>query len=284
MFLPANGPIDLGHTLESGQTFRWRGGGGEHEGIVAGNVFRVRAAKGGVEFDSSPASPETVAPLARSYLRLDDDLEAFYGAVAGDPRLTEAAVSYRGLRLARQDPWECLVTFVISSYSNIKRITKHIEDIATAFGDPIPGHMGRYAFPGPRALAEVSEEEFRRMGLGYRARFLTTIARDVLEMPHGLLALRGTPYDEAKATMLGFYGVGEKVADCVLAFSLDQPLAFPVDVWVRRAVREWYFDGATVTDRRVREWAADHFGEHASYAQQYLFHRRRLVGKQPPAE
>ena len=169
------------------------------------------------------------------------------------------------------------MAFVISSYSNIKRITKHVEDIAAAFGDPIAGGPfgleSAFAFPGPAVLAEVSEQEFRRMGLGWRAKFLTRTARAALDLPHGLLALRGAPYDEAKDALLGFYGVGEKVADCVLAFSLDQPRAFPVDVWVRRAVREWYFAGESLTDRRVREWAAGYFGDHAAYAQQYLFHR-----------
>ncbi len=281
MFLPANGPIDLGHTLESGQTFRWRRDGEAHVGIVGGDVFRVRPAPGGVEFDSAPTPPGAAAPVLRSYLRLDDDLEPFYRFAAGDPRLAEAAKEYQGLRLTRQDPWECLVAFVISSYSNIKRITKHVEDIAAAFGDPIAGGPfglePAFAFPGPAVLAEVSEQEFRRMGLGWRAKFLTRTARAALDLPHGLLALRGAPYDEAKDALLGFYGVGEKVADCVLAFSLDQPRAFPVDVWVRRAVREWYFAGESLTDRRVREWAAGYFGDHAAYAQQYLFHRRRLA-------
>ena len=276
MFLPANGLIHLGHTLESGQTFRWRRDGETYVGIVGRDVFRVRSAPGGVDFDSAPTPPEAAAPVLRSFLRLDDDLEPFYRFAAGDPRLAGAAVEYRGLRLARQDPWECLVTFVISSYSNIKRITKHVEDIATAFGDPIAGE-GAYTFPGPAVLAEVSEQEFRRMGLGWRAKFLTRTARAALDLPHGLLAFRGAPYDETKAALLAFHGVGEKVADCVLAFSLDQPRAFPVDVWVRRAVREWYFGGESITDRRVREWAADYFGDHAAYAQQYLFHRRRLT-------
>ena len=281
MFLPANGPVHLGHTLESGQTFRWRRDGEDYVGIVGGDVFRVRPAPGGVAFDSAPTPSEAAAPVLRSFLRLDDDLEPFYRFAAGDPRLAEAAAEYRGLRLTRQDPWECLVAFVISSYSNIKRITKHVEDIAAAFGDPIPGGAfgleRAYAFPGPAVLAEVSEQEFRRMGLGWRAKFLTRTARAALDLPHGLPALRGAPYDEAKAALLGFYGVGEKVADCALAFSLDQPRAFPVDVWVRRAVREWYFAGEAVTDRRLREWAAGYFGDHAAYAQQYLFHRRRLA-------
>ena len=281
MFLPANGPIDLGHTLESGQTFRWRRDGEAYVGIVGGDVFQVRPAPGGVEFDSAPTPPETAAAVLRSYLRLDDDLEPFYRFAAGDARLAEAAAEYRGLRLTRQDPWECLVAFLISSYSNIKRITKHVEDIAAAFGDPIAGGPfglePAFAFPGPAVLAEVSEQEFRRMGLGWRAKFLTRTARAALELPHGLLALRGAPYDEAKDALLSFYGVGEKVADCVLAFSLDQPRAFPVDVWVRRAVREWYFGGESLTDRRVREWAAGYFGDYAAYAQQYLFHRRRLA-------
>lgn len=278
MFLPCNGPIDLGHTLGSGQTFRWRREDDAHVGILGENIFRVWESDGGVEFESSPAPPEKTAERLRSYLRLEDDIDSFYQAVADDPRLSVATGAYRGLRLARQDPWECLVTFVISSYSNIKRITKHVAEISEAFGDQVKSHDGVYTFPGPARLAEVPEREFRRMGLGYRARFLTRVAEQVLQLPHGLMPYRQASYIDAKQALLSFFGVGDKVADCVLAFSLDQSRAFPIDVWVRRAVQEWYFAGDPVSDRDIRQWAFEHFGEYASYAQQYLFHRRRVDG------
>ena len=280
MLLQANGPFDLAHTLESGQAFRWRRDGAWFQGTVGGVVFHATQAKEGVEFTSSPRSEDETAGLLGSYLRLDDDLPGIYRRLRRDPPMRESLRAYPGLRLVRQDPWECLVTFVISIYSNIPRITGHVDDLCRSYGDPIPGCDGAFAFPPPAVLAEVGEDEFRTKGLGFRARFLTRLTRQVLDKGLDLLALRRRSYEEARAAILDLYGVGEKVADCVLAFSLDQLEAFPVDVWVRRAVQEWYFDGRKITDRSVRLWAAEHFGADAAHAQQYLFHHRRLLGRE----
>ncbi len=290
MQLRANGPFSLEHTLESGQAFRWRKDSGWYWGVVAGVVFKVRETAGGVEFSSGPASEMEAAPVLSSYLRLDDDLSAIYRELRRDARLAEAIERYPGLRLVRQEPWECLVSFVISAFSNIPRITKHVEDISSTFGDPVAlGDYMRHSFPSPGQLVEVGEAQYREMGLGFRSRYLARLARTVLDLGFDLRALRRRSFGEARGTLLDLYGVGEKVADCVLAFSLDQLEAFPVDVWVRRAVQEWYFDNRRQTDRSVRLWAADYFGPNAGYAQQYLFHQRRLEGRErrsassPPA-
>ncbi len=278
MFLAANGPFGLAHTLESGQAFRWRHRNDSFRGIVAGLVFTVRQATGGVEFESEPRPAVETAPVLRSYLRLDDDLAALYARLGKDRRLAEAIAACPGLRLVRQDPWECLVSFVISAYSNIPRITGHIEDICKRYGEPIACSDGpAYGFPSPARLAEAGEAGLRAMGLGYRAKYLCRLPRLVLNEGPDLLSLRAAPYRAAREALLALPGVGEKVADCVLAFSLDQGRAFPVDVWVRRAVQESYYRGRRVTDRRVRLWAARRFGDDAAYAQQYLFHYRRLL-------
>ena len=280
MFLNIRGPFDLAHTLDSGQAFRWRLEGDCYYGVVGGNVFQVRQVSGGLEFASAPQPPEETAPLLPSYFRLDDDLPAIYRRIGRDRRVAGALRRYRGLRLIRQDPWECLVSFVISVYSNIPRIARHIEHLSRAYGDSIRlGDYLRHTFPSAARLAEVGERDLREMGLGFRARFLARLAGDIARGGMDLLALRALPYAEAKAAILRLPGVGEKVADCVLAFSLDKLEAFPVDVWVRRAVLEWYFPGEKATDRVLRLWAADYFGPYAGYAQQYLFHERRLEGR-----
>ncbi|MCI0769859.1 MAG: hypothetical protein J4N83_06245, partial [Chloroflexi bacterium] len=280
MLLNINGPLDLAQTLASGQAFRWRRHGQGFRGVVDNVLFTVRQASDGVAFESTPESEEAAAPRLRAYLRLDDDLPALYRRHDGDERLAAAFRAYPGLRLLRQDPWECLVCFVISIYSNIVRISGNVGELCRRYGEPLtPALPDAFTFPSPARLAEVGEAEFRDMGLGFRARFLSRLAGEVLELGMDLSALRGWDYPRAKAALLGLYGVGEKVADCVLAFSLDQPEAFPVDVWVRRAVQEWYFDGRNVTDRAVRLWAGEHFGRDAAYAQQYLFHQRRLQGR-----
>ena len=278
--VPAKGPFNLEHTLQSGQTFRWRPKDGWHYGVVGRSVWKVRQARQGLDFSSYPEPPEAIRPYVRRYFRLDDDLNQIYARLGKDERVAGAIKQYRGLRLVRQDPWECLVTFMISSFSNIRRIAKHIEDMSRLYGDQVTmDGVALHTFPTAGQLAELGEEDFRTLGLGYRARYLARLGEFFATGRTDLMELRGAPYQEAKDALLGIYGVGEKVADCVLLFSLDKLEACPVDVWVRRVLTEWYFPGQKVTDRILREWAASWFGQDAGYAQQYLFHQRRLAGK-----
>jgi len=135
----------------------------------------------------------------------------------------------------------------------------------------------RHSFPTPQRLAEPSEQELRQLGLGFRAPYVAQAARLVAEGRLDLEALVWCDYPEAKDRLMECPGVGPKVADCILVFSLEKLQAFPIDVWVRRALGEWYFPGQkTPSDRVLLEWAQQHFGRYAGYAQQYLFHGRRL--------
>lgn len=285
--LKAKGPFDLALTLENGQAFRWRPTDGSYHGVVGRNIWKVRQAPRGLELSSGPDPVSVTAPLARRYFRLDDDLTTLYARLRTDPLVRLTLRKYRGLRLVRQDPWECLVSFIISAYSNVARIKGNIEGICEAAGDPVRmDGVTRFTFPTPAQLAELGEQDFREMGLGYRAKFLARLARDLAERDLDLLSLRALPYEEAKEALLRIYGVGEKVADCVLLFSLDKLEACPIDVHVRRAFTEWYFDGERRTDRALRLWAAEYFRNDAGYAQQYLFHYRRLgvLGKRKASE
>jgi N-glycosylase/DNA lyase len=114
--------------------------------------------------------------------------------------------------------------------------------------------------------------------MGYRARYVAQASRMVAEREIDLEEMRSLPYEEARRELLRVPGVGDKVADCVLLFSLDKLEAFPIDRWVRRAVGGRYFEGAQLSYKAVREWARGYFGEYAGYAQQYLFHGRRNEG------
>lgn len=283
MRLTANGPFNLQHTLESGQAFRWRREGEAYEGIVQGILFRVRqAGPQAVEFTSAPLAEAVAAPVLRSYLRLDDDLPAVYRRIRKDARMVRATRLYPGMRLIRQEPWECLVTFVVSQNSNIPRITKNINAICEGYGTLVETPEGPFRrFPTVEELAQATQAELAKLGLGYRDVHLVKMTRQVIKRRINLLGLRKKPYAQAKATLERLRGVGPKVADCVLAFSLDKGQAFPVDVHIRRAVKRWYLPGGKVTDKVVREWAASYFGKDAAYAQQYLFHRQRQSGKTP---
>ena len=282
MFLSLDQPLALAATLESGQAFRWRRQGDWFLGVVFGNLVKVRQRRGGLEFFCAPEEEAAMEPRLRDYLGLGADLESVYRSIAVDEQIQKAIDRYRGMRVLRQEPWECLISFICSANSNIRRISGNVEDIATAFGQPL--YLDSYArctFPTPAQLANAGGDRLRRLGLGYRAGYVHATAGTIAGGGLDLLKLRRATYEEALRALTKLPGVGDKVANCVLLFALDKPEAFPVDVWVRRALDEWYLDG---TGRRLsalemRLWARRHFGPHAGYANQYLFHDRRPRGK-----
>lgn len=289
MLISFAGPLDLTWTLESGQTFRWRReepdgeskGRPWYQGVVFDNIVRMRRVPEGIEFTSHPDDESALEPLVRSYLRLDDDLDAVYGAIDMDDRIGGSIRSYHGMRIARQEPWECLVSFICSSTSNIPRIKGNVEDMSTHFGRPLTlDRIDRGTFPDPEALASAGEEALRRLGLGFRAKYVAAVAQTAAAGGLDLFALREAPYDEGLEVLTGLPGVGDKVANCVLLFSLDKLEAFPVDVWIHRALQDWYLDPDSKLNRiEMRRWAQQHFGPYAGYANQYLFHDRRLMGR-----
>ena len=217
-----------------------------------------------------------------TYLGLTADLEAIYSAISVDDRLRAAIDRYPGMRVLRQDPWECLVSFICSSASNIPRISRNVESICSAYGRPLRlGDYQRSTFPTPRELVRAEVADLRGLGLGYRAEYVASTARAIAGGAVDLFALRESPYDEALDALISLAGVGDKVANCVLLCSLDKLDAFPIDVWVHRALQEWYLDGEdkTLSLKKMRLWAQEYFGPYSGYANQYLFHDRRLQGR-----
>ena len=273
-------PFDLAATLESGQVFRWRRvDSGWYAGVVGRHPVVVSQVEGGLSFRCNQSAAEVMGHVLDDYFRLNDDLLAIYREVGDDPRVAEAIGRHRGLRLLRQEPWECLVSFVCSSVSNIPRISRTLEAVAKRYGKPVnlAGNTLQ-TFPTPEELARVGEGELRELGLGFRARYVAEIAPAVATGRVDLNALRRASYREAKAELMVLPGVGEKVADCVLVFSLDKLEGFPVDRWIRRCLKEWYFQGGGINDAALLSWAQARWGWYAGYVQQYLFHDRRLAG------
>ena len=289
MLIPFTQPMDLTATIESGQAFRWRredlsqpGQGQWYFGVIFNNVVKMRHSSKGIEFCCAPDQESTLEPLLRDYLRLDDDLEAIYSSIMKDDRINASVARYPGMRLVRQEPWECLISFICSSNSNIPRISANIEDISRSFGRPV--RMGDHlssTFPTPQALAEAGEARLRQLGLGFRATYVAAVATIIADGDLDLFGLREATYEDALEALTALPGVADKIANCVLLFSLDKLEAFPVDVWVHRAIEEWYLDGTDkkLSRKDMRPWAQDYFGRYAGYANQYLFHNRRLQGK-----
>jgi len=302
---------DLAATLASGQAFRWRPVGEIWEGVIAGHLFRLRQLPEGISAEllgstaSSHAPRTTHHALLRNYLQLDVDLPAVLAAFPGDAPMRASVAACRGLRLLRQEPWETLVSFICSSTKQIVQIQQIIALLCERFGEPIPvaadvrrlnanaergmrnaegksepPHVGCYpalAFPTPARLAAASEADLRACKMGFRAPFVRAAAKAVASGELDLNRLYALPTAEARAALMGLHGVGRKIADCVLLFAYGKQDAFPVDVWVRRALTELYFPRRRPSAKRLERFANTHFGPNAGYAQQYLFHYVRKL-------
>lgn len=289
------GGLHLRRTLDSGQAFRWRWEAGPDGREVAVGVIgrlRVRISQDGRGIQVlAPNSPAAGAAVSR-YLALGprrtgsrggaaQALPEIESALARDSVLARILPHTRGTGLLVQDPWEVVISFVISQNNNIPKIAGSIDRLARALGEPLGD--GVHAFPGPARLAEASPRTLRACALGYRAPYVREAARRVADGRLDLDALRGLPEDEARAALCEVPGIGEKVADCILLFALGRAATFPVDVWVRRAVERLYFHGEPTPLREVRAFARARFGPLAGYAQQHLFAYAREHLKDPRA-
>jgi len=273
---------DLAATLSSGQAFRWTRGGDSWTGVVGRRWVRLRAA--GSAIAAWTAAPVTDWKWLADYLQTDLDLGAVLATFPDDPPLRAAVRACHGLRLLRQDPWECLASFLLSSTKQITQIRQIVALLCELYGDPIPapapGGPAR-AFPAPERLARVGEPELRRCKMGFRAPYLQATAARIAAGEVDLDRLRQLPLASARAELMKLPGVGEKIANCVLLFAYGFPTAFPVDVWVLKALRQLYFPGQRPTAGKLRHFSETHFGPHAGFAQQYLFHFMRMKNAEP---
>ena len=294
-------PFNLPYTLDSGQAFRWWERGNFWYGVVLGGVVKVR--QEGPSLLCSTSSPTLDADALHHYFGLDDDLEFILAAIMKDRTITQAVQTFFGLRVMKQEVWECLLSFAIATNSNIPRIRGMVSNLCQRFGEQTKFEGETYSlFPSPVVLAAASLSELESCGLGYRARFVKAISETVNGGNINLEELRLHDYSRAKEILTGealgkktLMGIGPKVADCVLLFSCNKASAFPIDVWMARVLARDYprlFDkdltdklvskvnGQTslseLTYERLASAARAYFGEYAGYAQQYLFHYERM--------
>jgi len=294
---------DLAATLDSGQVFRWQRQNDSWIGVVDGHRVRLTQTGDGIQAEAN--GPVADWQWLRDYLQTEVDLKTVLETFPDDKAMHAAIAACRGLRVLRQDPWECLASFILSSTKQIIQIRQIVALLCERFGEPLPlsrdgvstlslpgeetdeardapysneNHLS-HSFPTPECLAVVSEIELRACKMGFRAPHLLAAARQIANGNFDLKRPRGLPLADARAELMKLRGVGGKIADCVLLFAYGFDVAFPVDVWVERALRRLYFPHRRVTARRLRHFAATRFGPHAGYAQQYLFHYMRTKMK-----
>ncbi len=283
--LPFDGPLDLPTTLASGQCFRWRADdSGAWTGVIGDDIVRLARTPDGVAIESAPTPPADLAERIAAYLRLDDDLPAIQSRIGGDERIAEGIDRYPGMRIMRQEPWETLAAFILSSTSNIPRIARTVELLADTFGVPLTlDGTTRKTFPAPETLADAGEERLRALGCGFRAPYLAGAAAAVADGTLPLGKLRGASYADVLAALTTLHGVGDKIADCAMLFSLERMEAFPADRWVRRVLVDWYGLPPNVSYDGTRSCARERFGSDAGYANQYLFWNIRQASRKQGA-
>ncbi len=272
--IPAD-DFSLSACLASGQTFRWTQHDGWYYGFIDRQVVKIR--QDGSRLLCDVADDRLTPNQIRHYFCLDLSLTDILSSIDVDVQIHDAIAHHRGLRVLQQDSWETLASFICSSFNNIKRIEGMIERLCQAHGEPVQlnGFRG-FSFPRPDVIAGVPERRLRSLGLGYRAPYLRATARLVADGRLSFEQLRRVDYASAKRALLGCAGVGDKVADCVALFGFEKHEAFPIDVWMTRAMR-YYFRYRRPTLGQLHDYALRHFGPYAGWAQQYLYHYVRSL-------
>ena len=214
-----------------------------------------------------------------SRLRLKDDMEKIYEAIATDSFMEQAIKKYEGMHVTLNDPWETTLCFIISQYNNVKRIRKITRNIVDRFGADIMDDDGKVvakSFPTITDLTEVTIKEFAECGAGFRARYIKE-AVEYCSSSINLNKLRKLDYGSLKEELMEIKGVGDKVADCIALMGYGKLEAFPIDVWVKRTMEKVYFKGKNMKIKDLRGFANDRFDDYCGYAQQYLFWHGRNV-------
>lgn len=276
-------PFNLDLTLACGQVFRWERAGSGWTGIVRGRVVTISQ-------DGPILSYEGIEKedLIR-YFNLDINIKDVLGSIRisiherskriDDPFFEFAVEVGAGLRIIRQDPWECLISFICSQNSNIPAITKRISLICERYGRSLGDN--RFSFPKPNDLVMPELDELRRCCTGYRAPYLAETSKFLLKEPDFLDRIAYLPMEKGKEELMKLPGVGPKVADCVLLFAYNMYQAVPVDVWIRSIITKAYPEVQNRKCNRkecsyndIAEFCREYFGCYAGYAQQFFFASR----------
>ena len=269
-YIKSGADFDLQKTFDCGQCFRFEQDSGIFSGVHRGSFIRLSQSSDTVTLHG--VNEDEFELIWRSFFDVDRDygtIAAEFGSSCGvksDATLSAAYECARGIRVLRQDPWETLISFIISQNNNIPRIKKIIRLLCESFGHPIK-ESEQFSFPTPQTLACLDIEALSPIRSGFRAKYIIDAARNVASGKVALYDLTTHGFEDAKTELLRIKGVGDKVAECVMLFSLGFYQAFPKDVWVRRVIEKYYGPS----------FSPEVFGEYAGIAQQYLFYYERYI-------
>ena len=266
--------IDVENSVNSGQVFLWKRNGEYWDGVNGQDILHID--KNGIII--------SYQNLKTDFFRENDNLDIIIKSISKDRIVKKAVEKYSGLRILKQDPFQCLISFIVSSNSNIHKIKICLERISKKFGTRVRfQNQEFFLFPKPEDLANASIDEIRECGVGYRTKFIKEASNMVFLKEIDFEYLKKCNYQDARKNICLVPGVGNKVADCVMLFSLDKLESFPLDRWMIRILQKYYsekfqFETKTITEKQydvIHKKVIKHFGPYSGYAQQFLFKMER---------
>ena len=266
--------INIDNSINSGQVFLWEKNGTDWYGINGQDILKIN--KNGVI--------KSILNSKTNFFRKNDNMQEIIKSISKDETVKKSVKQYEGLRIFKQDPFQCMISFIISSNSNIQKIKNSLEKISKKFGKKVKiQNKEFFLFPKPEKLANASIEEIKKCGVGYRAPFIKQASKMIVLKKINFKYLEKCDYQEAKKNICVIPGIGNKVADCILLFSLNKLEAFPLDTWMIKILEKYYsnqfnIETKTITEKQyqiLHEKIVNYFGPYCGYAQQFLFKMER---------
>lgn len=273
--------FELPHVFDCGQCFRWnKQSNGNYIGVAFGRVIEVEKKDNNLIIHNT--NLQDFNDIWIKYFDLERDYSAIKEILSEDELLKQSVEFGHGIRLLQQDSFELVVSFIISANNRIPMIKRAIDNISRSFGEKLE-YKGKtyYAFPSPEQIHKASMEQLEVCGTGFRAKYIADTVEKIYNSLQGeykeeydLNWIKCQGDDICHEALQIFNGIGPKVADCIMLFSMNKYSAFPVDVWVKRAMQHFYL-APDVSLKKIRDFARNKFGELSGFAQQYLFYYAR---------
>ena len=267
--------ISLHETINSGQIFLWENYGNEWFVLDGNDIIMGK---------QTPFEVITFSKIAKNFFREDDNYEKILKDITKDKIVKKATNRYPGLRITRQDPFQCCISFIVSSNSNIPNIRMRLQKLCRKFGKKVRFQKRDFVlFPEPKRLARATLQELKECKLGYRSKYVLDTSQAIASGEVDLDELKKMKYEQVREVLLKLPGIGDKVADCVMLFSLEKLDSFPLDTWMLKILQKYYsnnicIDKKSISEKRyedIHQNVLEHFGKYAGYSQQFLYKMER---------
>jgi len=267
--------INIHETINSGQIFLWEN---------YRNVWFVIDGHDIIMAKQTPFEIITFSKKPKNFFREDDNYGKILKNITKDKIVKKASKYYPGMRVTRQDPFQCSIAFIISANSNIPKIRMRLQKLCIKFGTKVRFQKREFfLFPEPKRLANATLQELKECKLGYRAKYVLDTSRIIASGEINFDKLKKSDYQETKELLLKLPGIGNKVADCIMLFSLEKLEAFPLDTWMLKILQKYYSGNFDVDKKNIpknryeniHQDVLNHFGKYAGYSQQFLFKMER---------